>query len=363
MNSQRSPVVVPAPLCPGDVIAIIAPCSGLAAIFPWMREQGVKRIEELGFKTKLFPTANMVEPSPEDRAKDIHDAFIDADVKGIVCCVGGDDLLRVLPLLDSSIIQSNPTALFGFSDVTTLHMLLWKLRIVSYYGGNLIQQFAVSGSGMQYFTRDSFLHAATTRETVKVTASKWFQDGYLEFADQANLTKEAPRENSNGWIWHDWDSPESCRKQASGRLWGGCLETLAQNLVANCSVPTQEELSCDGGAILFFETSECMPHPSLVYIILSGMGSRGLLSAFSAVLVGRAKTLDRGRKPQEGRQQYKDEQRDAVIRALRDFHKDGPLPIVVFDMDFGHTDPQLLVPSGGVAVVDAEEKEIHFRYN
>ena len=35
---------------------------------------------------------------------------------------------------------------------------------------------------------------------------------------------------------------------------------------------------------------------------------------------------------------------------------------MVFDVDLGHTDPQLIVPYGGEIVVDAIERRIMVRY-
>ena len=36
---------------------------------------------------------------------------------------------------------------------------------------------------------------------------------------------------------------------------------------------------------------------------------------------------------------------------------------VIFNLDFGHTDPQILVPSGSFATIDVENREIYFDYS
>ena len=65
-------------------VAVLAPCSGAAGLFPHMRAQGVARLAKLtGLPVRLMPTA-LLKPgpklSPKARAKDINDAFADPDV-------------------------------------------------------------------------------------------------------------------------------------------------------------------------------------------------------------------------------------------------------------------------------------------
>ena len=44
------------------------------------------------------------------------------------------------------------------------------------------------------------------------------------------------------------------------------------------------------------------------------------------------------------KRRYRGEQHQAVLDAVR---KHNPQAVVVLDIDLGHTDPQLVVPSGG----------------
>ncbi len=47
----------------------------------------------------------------------------------------------------------------------------------------------------------------------------------------------------------------------------------------------------------------------------------------------------------------------AVKNALRDYKSNIP---VVFNMNFGHTDPQIIIPNGGMVSIDGHAKTIHF---
>jgi muramoyltetrapeptide carboxypeptidase LdcA involved in peptidoglycan recycling len=56
---------------------------------------------------------------------------------------------------------------------------------------------------------------------------------------------------------------------------------------------------------------------------------------------------------------YRAAQREAVLRALREY---APETMAVFDVDFGHTDPQLVLPYGGRIRVDGPARRITVTY-
>jgi hypothetical protein len=61
--------IQPSRLKPGDKVAIISPSAGLPHIYPWVYEQGLKRIEEVLQLTPVeFPTARQ---SPEYLSKHV----------------------------------------------------------------------------------------------------------------------------------------------------------------------------------------------------------------------------------------------------------------------------------------------------
>ena len=112
--------------------------------------------------------------------------------------------------------------------------------------------------------------------------------------------------------------------------------------------------------MLFLETSEEMPSATEVYRILRCMGERDLLGQFGAILLGRAKawSFDHPAPPGE-RDAYQVGQRAAVLRALAEY---APRAMAVFDVDFGHTDPQLVIPYGGMVRVDGPARRITVTY-
>jgi muramoyltetrapeptide carboxypeptidase LdcA involved in peptidoglycan recycling len=77
-------------------------------------------------------------------------------------------------------------------------------------------------------------------------------------------------------------------------------------------------------------------------------------------VVGTAKAAALGNvKSQDERARYRDEQRAAILRALDHYN---PEAMAVFGVDFGHTDPQWILPYGGRVTVDGPARRItaHF---
>jgi muramoyltetrapeptide carboxypeptidase LdcA involved in peptidoglycan recycling len=103
-----------------------------------------------------------------------------------------------------------------------------------------------------------------------------------------------------------------------------------------------------------------MPSATEVYRILRCMGERDLLGQFGAVLLGRAKAWSSGHPAPPGeRDTFQADQRAAVLRALAEY---APAAMAVFDIDLGHTDPQLVIPYGGMVRVDGPARRIIVTY-
>ena len=60
----------------------------------------------------------------QQRADDLHAAFADASIEGVLCTRGGWGSAELLPLLDAQLIRANPKVFVGYSDHTSLHTWL-----------------------------------------------------------------------------------------------------------------------------------------------------------------------------------------------------------------------------------------------
>ena len=78
--SRPDSFVRPPPASPGDDVAVIAPASGLAAVYPEILELAVERLErQFGLNPVVYPTVERspeyLSAHPEERAEDVHERF------------------------------------------------------------------------------------------------------------------------------------------------------------------------------------------------------------------------------------------------------------------------------------------------
>lgn len=343
----------PPPLKPNDKVAIISPSSGLPYLFPWVYEQGLERLKQVfQIEPVEYPTArkspDYLSKNPQARAEDINHAFSDPAIKGIIATICGNDQIRILPYLDEKILSSNPKIFMGYSDCTNLHLYLWNLNLISYYGGALMTQFAMGG-GMHDYTVHSIRKAVFEPPIGQLEASPEYSDADLDWSDQQNLTKKRSSYPSSGWSWHN-----SFLGVIEGRLWGGCLEILSLHLSVKHYLPDPEKLN---GTILYLETSEEMPSEGFIYRFVMALAELKMLEKFQAILMAYPKAQFCHQKPPEGREAYIINQQNAVKAALKDYNVHLP---VIFNMNFGHTDPQMIIPNGGIARINGSMQTIEF---
>ncbi|OIJ69028.1 S66 family peptidase [Streptomyces mangrovisoli] len=337
---------------PGDRIAVISPSSGLPALFPRPYELGLERLrKEFGLEPVEYPSTRRMGATPRERADDIHAAFADPQVRAIVASIGGEDQITVLPLLDRELIRANPKPFFGMSDNTNLLAFLYNTGIVGYHGACVMVELGRPGA-LHPQTADSLRAALFTSGPYDLAPAERWNDVNRDWADPATFEAEPGTRPGTGWSWVGAD------RVVEGRGWGGNLEILGWLLMADREIA--RDLSVYDGGVLFLETSEELPSATEVFRTLRNMGERGLLQRFSALLMGRPKTwsFERPNSPEDGAR-YAAEQREAVERALRLY---APGMTAVFDVDLGHTDPQLVIPYGGTIRVDGPARRITVTY-
>lgn len=333
----------------GDKVAILSPSGDAASYFPWVVDKGIERLKiDFGLTPVEFPSTRKRLPSAKERAQDLMAAFAQKDIKAIIATLGGSDQIKILPYLDPSIFTANPKPFMGFSDNSNFIQYLWRLGIPAYYGGALMTQFAMAHK-MEVQTVASVRHALFEEGSQNIAASQEFTDIGLDWAVKSNLAKSRFFEANDGWHWDGSGA-------AKGLLWGGCAESLMQYLSAGQPLPDFD----DTNIILFLETAENIPPHWIVEVLITSLGERKVLQNVSGVLVGRPKTwdFDKQLSPEE-RVTYRIEQRETIVKAIREYRQNIP---IVQNIDFGHTDPQIIVPSGNLASIDTAQRTISFSY-
>ncbi|MFE4304686.1 LD-carboxypeptidase [Streptomyces sp. NPDC056891] len=347
---MSAPVHPPKPQ-PGDKVAIVSPSGGLPGLLPMPYELGLDRLrKEFGLVPVEYPTTRTWGSTPRERAADLNAAFADPEIKAVIASIGGEDQITVLPHLDRELIRAHPKPFFGYSDNTNLLLFLRNLGVVSYHGGSVMVELGRPGA-LHPRTADSLRAALFGSGPYELTPSADVGDVNGRWETPETFAREPVMEPGEGWFWHNAD------RVVTGTGWGGCLEILAWMLMADREIRPVEEYA---GQVLFLETSEEMPGADEVYRILRNMGERGLLRQFPAVLVARAKSWS-FEQPLEApaRTAYRKAQREAVLRALEEY---APETMAVFGVDFGHTDPQQVLPCGGPIRVDGPARRITVTY-
>lgn len=342
---------LPPALEAGDRVAVVAPSSGAAAQFTHVRDLGLRRLRErFDLEPVLFPTATKgdeyLRDNPAERARDVERAFADPDIRGVVATIGGDDQVRVLRHLDTAVLREHPTRFFGMSDNTNLALALFREGVVSFYGGQLLNEVAtpqLPEYTERYLRRALFGDALGSYEQ-----SDAWTDEPADWEDPSYPSGAREYTPNEGLRWSGEGSVE-------GRLWGGCLDVLLWALAADRVVPPLERLE---GAVLLVETDEELPDADDVRRALTCLGERGVLERVGAVLVGRPATRSHlSEPPADERERYRERQRETVLEWVRRYNESAP---VVTGLDVGHTTPVAPLPIGGRVRVDADAERIEF---
>ncbi|MBA1334794.1 MAG: Muramoyltetrapeptide carboxypeptidase [Firmicutes bacterium] len=123
-------------ICRGDTVGLVSP-SG-----PVREEtllQGIANLERMGLRVKMgrhvLDREHYLAGEDAARAGDMNDMFRDDSIAGIFCVRGGYGVTRILDMLDYEGIRQNPKAVLGYSDITALHLALWKkAELVTFHG-------------------------------------------------------------------------------------------------------------------------------------------------------------------------------------------------------------------------------------
>lgn len=347
----RPTLATPPKPAPGDRVAVVSPSWAGPAAFPAVHELSMHRLrEELHLTPVEYPTTRRLDATPRERADDLMAAFADPKIRAILATIGGDDQITVLPHLDPEVVAANPKPFFGYSDNTNILNWLWNLGVVAYHGGSTMIHLG-RGGATHTVSMASLRAALFGMAEVEITPVATFSEDEIGWDAPDALTTPPPSRPSCAWRWRNAD------QVVEGPTWGGNLEVLHWNLAAGRWIRPSDDYA---GCILLVETSEEMPSSTEVYRMLRNMGERGLLAQFPAVVVGRPKASVRTAPTSDAlRAAYVREQGEAILRAVETYR---PNALVVLGVDIGHTDPQWIVPYGGVMRIDGAARSIHVRY-
>src|SRR5690625_428617 len=323
----------------GDRIATVSPSWGGAGEpdLRWRYEQGVKRLENV-FGLEVIPMPNSLKGEdflyehPQARAEDLMTAFKDESIKGVIANIGGEESIRLLPYIDIDVIRNNPKIFMGYSDVTVSHLFCYKAGISSFYGPAILTDFA-ENIAMDPYTIDMINRTLFSSEVIGDIhpAEKWTS----EFLDWIEENKNQPRTMQPNTGYEVLQGSGIVQ----GRLIGGCMEVLE---VVKGTILWPEKKDWENN-ILFFETSEEKPEPRLIKYWLRNYAAQGILHQINGIIFG---------KPQD--EAYYEEYKTEIRQVMKEFDLED-LPIL-YNMNFGHTEPKIILPYGALAEINCKKK-------
>ena len=347
--------MIPNKLKKGDKVAIVSLSRGLMGM-PFCKHEleiGLKRVAELGLIPVIMDNSlkdmDYLFNHPEERAADLKQAFMDPEIKGIICAIGGDDTFKTIPYLmeDEEFIEAvknNPKLFTGFSDTTNNHLMLNKLGLSTFYGPAFLVDLAELDNEMLPYTKEAFLRYFDGEPYEIVSSPVWYMDR-TDFGDKAVGTPRIKKEETHGFETLNGSG------SATGKLYGGCIDSLYDIYTSERYghenevytkydiLPTLDEWS---EKIFFFETSEEKMLPEKLEEILNYFKDNKILSTVRGIIVG--KPID---------ETYYDEYKEVYKRVFSDL--DTP---VLFNLNFGHAYPRTVIPYDAEATVDYDNKRV-----
>lgn len=313
--------IAPAPLEPGDHLRVIAPSTTLGIVSSTNRNIATERLEAMGFRVSFGHFVDDVDhlssATTEKRLSDLHAAFADPSVDGILTAIGGYNSNDLLPGIDWDLIAANPKFFCGYSDITVLTSAInARVGLVTFSGPHY-STFAM----LEHFDQTVAWFrtiALERRPAVLDPASTWSDDAwYLDQADRAITT------NEGHWILG--------RGAGSGTVVGGNLCTL--NLLHGTG--WMPELA---DSVLFIEDDASSDTHTFARDLVSLTHQPGF-GRIAALLIGRF-------------QRSSEMDRSTLRQLVSRLGLPAGVPVIA-NVEFGHTDPMATIPIGGSASVEA----------
>lgn len=329
---------IPAPLRPGDLIAVPAPSSGVTGAQTARLDAALTHLTELGYRVvegcNLRSQHKDASASAMHRTEELLGFLHDPEVAAIIPPWGGELASELLDHLDFARLRvAQPKWLLGYSDISTLLMPLTLLAgWATAHGSNLLQLTPANADPLTSSVLDILATPAGTPTTQH--ASTRFQPCDPDY--RTNPLAGFALIKPTRWKRLDANSTQAVCK---GRLIGGCLDTVAWLAgTPYGDIPGFIRTHRNDGTILYLENVEMTP-PTLLRALLS-LRRQGWFNGLSGLLFGRSAAADAGSPNQL-----------TYLDALQAACADLPFP-VIHDVDIGHQPPQLTLLNGALARIE-----------
>lgn len=287
----------------GDTICVIAPSNCVEEKDFKYLKLTEEKFNSVGINViygkNIFSNLLGYGASPEEKAKDLNEAFANKDVKAIFCAKGGENSNCLFEYIDYELIKKNPKIFCGFSDSTFLiNMIYQKTGLVTF-------------------------HSSTFK-----AISDW--DDKIVFDD----IKGKLIEGNNNLKFEDDDFKTIKEGFAEGILIGGNLSCLREMVCGKYSIDFNDK-------ILFIEDLAEESNPKFISNYLYYMKQNDIFSKIKGLWIG----------------SYEHESKISLEKIVLDVIEDKYNFPIIKSNNFGHISKKLTIPVGVKVKIDTRAKE------
>jgi muramoyltetrapeptide carboxypeptidase len=262
--------------------------------------------------------------SVEERVNAIHEMLLDKSIDILMAFWGGSNTNQILPFLDYDLIKNNYKPIIGYSDTAALLLAIHKMTGKTTFLGPAGISFT-KPEPLEYSWRYFKKILIDNNPEVIIEDSP-------EFADDLYFLRKPPENESR--IIRKTDGKKVFRHgKVNGQVVAANLQTLLV-LAGTKYFPILDD------KILFIEEAE-EENTAMIHRYFTHLSQTVNLNRLKAVCIGRMC------------EQSGFNQEDSVEMILEDVFNKINIPII-YNLDFGHTDPMFTIPIGGQAEINTE---------
>lgn len=299
------------PLVEGDLVSIVAPGSAVSS--PDDLTYAKEILQKLDLKYEFAPNlkkgSGYKTRTISERVEDIHFAF-ESNSKAVFCIRGGYGSASLLPYINYEKIKSNPKIFAGYSDITALHLGIYKeTGLVTFHSPVLLSNF----NEITFKSFKKIIFGDTDDYTIKNPINSTIREAF-----PVHIINEG---------------------QAKGELTGGNLSLITSLMGTKYEIETDNK-------ILFIE--DIGEEPYKIHRMLTQLRIASKLENLRGVVIG--KCIDCSRKSTGTWDQ-------SEIEVYYDILDKYRYPII-YGLLLGHTDIQFTLPLYLNYKISTENKSI-----
>lgn len=292
--------------------------------YAYLKSKGIEIYEHPQVRTRNAYLAGTI----EDRVKALHEMLEDDSIDALMAYWGGANTNQLIPYLNYDLLKKFNKPIIGFSDTTALLIAVNKLSGIRTY---------VGPAGVTFAKPEPFEY--TFEYFKKLIMDK-----------QTNIKIEDSPTYADDLYFLRPDSDHRIIKKNKGRKvfqHGKCKgETIAANLQTLLVLAGTQFFPDLDGKVLFLEEAETVD-PSIIHRFFTHLSQVTDLNKLAGICIGRFCE-------QSG---FGEKVLESFI--YEDVFKNINIPII-YNLDFGHSDPMFTVPIGAITQIDTETNLLEF---